>query len=96
LGHWLVGFGRPFFYWPIKLIILPIYLLMPIVCPFEDSKLALGSNVTYPIVELEDTFPHMLIGTLGFMHLGLVVLALVNSEIGELMFSYLQSLGWNG
>jgi hypothetical protein len=66
------------FYWPIELIILPIYLLMPIVCPLKALKLALGPKVTYPIVELEHTFPQMLISTLGVMHLGLVVLPLVN------------------
>ncbi len=51
---------------------------MPIVCPLKALKLALGPKVTYPIVELEHTFPQMLISTLGVMHLGLVVLPLVN------------------
>jgi hypothetical protein len=54
---------------------------MPIIYFLDDLKLALGPKVTYPIVELEHTFSHMLISTLGIMHLGLVVLALVTKKL---------------
>ncbi len=72
--YWIVGWLVLvvfFFCWPIELINFLIYLLMPIFCPFEDLGLALRPNVIYPIVELEHTFPQMLIGTLGVVHLGL-------------------------
>jgi hypothetical protein len=51
---------------------------MPIFCPFEDLGLALGPKLIYPIMELEHTFPHMLIGKLEVVHLGLMVEALVD------------------
>ncbi len=65
-------------YWPIELTILPIYLLLPIFCPFEDLGLELGPTIIDPIMELEHTFPHMLIITLGVVHLELVVETLEN------------------
>jgi len=37
----------------------------------------LGPKVIYPIMELEHTFPNMLIGKLGVVHLGLMVEALI-------------------
>jgi hypothetical protein len=51
---------------------------MPIFCLFENFGLELGPTIIYPIMELEHTFPQMLISTLGVVHLELVVEPLVN------------------